>query len=401
MSRGVLPTLAGVLGAGPDGGSRREGPSRQGEAVIWTLAGVVALRVLGVSLLFAGFATHGAALGGTTLQSSLAFAAYPFALAVFMLPLAALSDRIGRRPVMLGALAVSALGGVLAAFAPDITTLTLARLVQGSGAVNGVALALVGETGDATRRTSRMALIGAAAGIGFAAGIILGAWLTPLVGVPGLLLGHSIATLALMWPVGRLAGPMPEAPGPRSTSRVWDARILMLGAAGFAVNLALTALLFLSPLLVRGVAYPLAVTLMVLPGGLGMFLASRLADRGHARAVGLAGAALLGLAPLAFLVENGPILLIGAGVAFFIGHSSLSALLPSLTSARAAEGRRGSAQGVQSTLQYLGSAAGAGLAGALYPGVAALAALFLLGAAIVAISTVLATDRGVQTGRAA
>lgn len=357
--------------------------------VVATLAGVIALRVLGVSLLFAGFAAHGASLGGTTLQSSLAFAAYPFALAAFMLPLAALSDRVGRRPVMLGALALSALGGILAALANDITTLTLARLVQGAGAVNGVALALAGETGEPSARTTRMAILGASAGIGFVAGIVLGAWLTPLVGVPGLLLGHSIASLLLLWPVGRV---VPDrAASPASAAGAWDVRILALGVAALALNAALTGLLFLSPLLVRDISYPLAVTLMVLPGGVGMFLSSRLADRGHARLVGVGGALLVGLAPLAFVLGATVVAVLAAGMVFFIGHSSLSALLPALTSARAAEGRRGFAQGVQSTLQYLGSAVGAGLAGALYPGATALAAMFLAAGALIALAVARAT----------
>lgn len=363
-------------------------------AIVGTLAGVVFLRVLGVSLLFAGFADFGAALGGTTFQSGLAFAAYPFALAAFMLPLAALSDRVGRRPVMIGALAVSALGGILAAFATDITLLALARLVQGAGAVNGVALALAGEIGAPEKRTSRMAVLGAAAGIGFAAGILLGAWLTPAIGVPGLLLAHSGATLAMLWPVARIATGAPAqdvSPGPASPTSGGLRVALALGAAAFAVNLALTGLLFLSPLLIREIAYPLAITIMVLPGGIGMFLAARLADRGHARAVGVGGALLLGLAPLAFLFDVGTIALVAAGVVFFVGHSSLTSLLPSLASARAAEGRRGLAQGIQSTLQYLGSAVGAGLVAALYPRAGLLAVAFVLAGAIVAVAILRAT----------
>lgn len=359
--------------------------------ILATLASVVFLRVLGVSLLFAGFAAHGAALGGTTLAASLAFAAYPFALAAFMLPLAALSDRVGRRPVMLGALALSAVGGLGAALADDVASLTVWRFVQGAGAVNGVALALAGESGEPERRTSRMAVLGAAAGIGFAAGILLGAWLTPLVGVPGLLIGHSAATLAILWPVARIPMPPRAAAPPAPWSLRGLAPALTLGTAAFAVNLALTGLLFLSPLLVQGVAYPLAMTLMVLPGGVGMFIASRMADRGRARAVGLGGAALLAVAPLAFLAPAGAVALIAAGMLFFVGHSSLTALLPSLAAARATEGRRGFAQGVQSTLQYLGSAVGAGLVGALYPRAAPLAAVFLLAGALVAVALARAT----------
>ncbi|HVM45220.1 MAG TPA: MFS transporter, partial [Candidatus Thermoplasmatota archaeon] len=360
--------------------------------VMATLAGVIFLRVLGVSLLFAGFAAHGVSLGGTTLQASLAFAAYPFALAAFMLPLAALSDRVGRRPVMLGALAVSALGGIGAALADDVHALTFWRLVQGAGAVNGVALALAGETGAPEGRTTRMAVLGVAAGGGFAVGVLVGAWLTPLVGVPGLLLGHSVLSLAMLWPVARVVPASAVAPA-ATGARVWDPRILTLGVAAFAVNLALTGLLFLSPLLVHDVPYALAMTLMVLPAGAGMFVASRLADRGHARAVGATGGALLALAPLAFLFPTSAPALVVAGMLFFIGHSALTALLPSLASARAPEGRRGFAQGVQSTLQYLGSAVGAGVVGALHPRVAPLALVFLLAGALVAAAVARATAR--------
>lgn len=375
-------------------------------ALLGSLAGVVFLRVLGVSLLFAGFETHARALGGTTFQGALAFAAYPAALAVFMLPLAALSDRVGRRPVMLGALIVSALGGFGAALAGDIVSLALWRFVQGAGAVNGVALALAGEMGPAERRTSRMAVLGAAAGIGFAAGILLGAWLTPLVGVPWLLAGHSAASLVMVGLLARIVPPAAIAAPPANAASADGVTIgrgrvprlaLLLGGAAFAVNLALTGLLFLSPLLIRGMPYALAITLMVLPGGLGMFLAARLADAGRARAVGVIGAALLGLAPLPFVLGSPPAAIVLAGVAFFVGHSSLTSLLPSLAAAGATEGRRGFAQGVQSTLQYLGSAVGAALVGALYPSAGAMAALFLVAGLAVA-AAILAVARPTPRG---
>lgn len=359
-------------------------------ALLGTLAGLVFLRVLGVSLLFAGFVEHGHSLGGSTFQAGLAFGAYPLALALFMLPLGGLSDRFGRRNVMVGALVVSAAGGVGAALAGDIITLTLARFVQGAGALNAVALAVAGEAGAPDRRTRRMALLGAAAGIGFAAGILLGAYLTPLLGVPWLLALHSLASLALLplvWRHVPQRGEEPTLPASRALSR----GVLALGLAAFGVNLALTGLLFLSPLLVVGIPYEIAITVMVLPGGFGMFLAARLADRGHPRAVGVAAALLLAFAPLAFVVHVGLAALVLAGILFFVGHSALSSLLPSLAAGVAATGRRGLAQGVQSTLQYLGSATGALVVGALYPRAPALASLFLAAGLGVALAVVRAT----------
>ena len=49
-----------------------------------------------------------------------------------------LSDRLGRRPVMLGGITLFFVGGVLCLFSPNITWLIVARFIQGCG--GGVAL---------------------------------------------------------------------------------------------------------------------------------------------------------------------------------------------------------------------------------------------------------------------
>lgn len=350
-----------------------------------TLAGIVFLRVAGVSLVLAGFVDHALALGGDVRGAGLAFAAYPLALAALMLPLAAASDRLGRRPVLVGGLAVAAVGAAMCAWAPSLAWLGVGRLVQGAGAINGVALAAAGETGAPDRRARRMAALGAAAGGGFAVGLVLGALLLPLVGMRALFLVQAAASLLLVPAVLRTV-PRAAPPAPLARARGAPAAVLALGGASFALSLSMTGLLFLSPLLLEGAAWPYAalVTLMVLPGGLGMFLAARLADCGRAREVGLASAALLALSPLAFVLDAAVWLVLAAGILFFVGHSSLSALLPALAQDAAHPERRGAAQGVQSTAQYLGSAAGAAVAAALWPSGALLAALFLAAGALVA-----------------
>ena len=369
-------------------------------AVLPALAGVVFLRVLGVSLLLAGFVEYGHAVGGSTFEAGLAFGAYPLALALFMLPLGELSDRIGRRAVLAVALAVSSLGGLLAAIAPNVWLLAAARFVQGAGAVNAVAIAVAAETGAPDDRTRRMAMLGAAAGGGFAAGLLLGAWLEPLLGVPGLLVAHSVAQLALVPPLLRVvpAGrpPLPAGePEGATAERARRAPVAWLGLAGLSLNLSMTGLLFLSPLLVAqaapGAAYGLVVTLMVLPAGAGMFVAARFADRGHARAVGVAAAALLALGTLPFLDAPPLWLLVAGGVLYFLGHSSLSSLLPSLAARVGAGTRGGRTQGILSTLQYVGSFLGASVAAALYPSAPLLAALFVATGLLIALGVVATT----------
>lgn len=62
-------------------------------------------------------------------------------MAVTTLIYGALSDRYGRRPVLLAGLALFVAGSVLAALAPSIGLLLLARLLQAAGAGSGIALA--------------------------------------------------------------------------------------------------------------------------------------------------------------------------------------------------------------------------------------------------------------------
>lgn len=361
-----------------------------------TLSLVVLLRVLGVFLVLVGFVEHWRALGGSDATAGAGFAAYALALALFLLPLGWLSDRWGARNVMVGALVVSAVGGVLAALATSPWLFAGGRFVQGMGAVNGVALAVAGEAGASESRTRRMATLGAAAGGGVVLGLLSSAALHRAgVSIPMILLAFSAVTLAtapLVWRV------VPRDPPPREPADARSVRAASLvGAGAFAVNFSLTGLLLFSPQLIQkaapGVTYEVALLLMLLPAGLGMFAAARLADQGRARLVGVASAVLLGAAPLAFLAQPGAVVVIAAGVAFFLGHSSLSSLFPALASRLAPSGRRGTAQGLQSTLQYLGSAAGTTVVGVLLAAglVATLAATFLAAGLVAGVVTIAAT----------
>lgn len=74
-------------------------------------------------------------------QVQLTVTAYLAAMSAFMLVVGPWSDRVGRRPVGLVTLVVFFLGSLVAWWAPDITTLIVARMVQGIGASGGMVLA--------------------------------------------------------------------------------------------------------------------------------------------------------------------------------------------------------------------------------------------------------------------
>lgn len=86
-----------------------------------------------------------------------------------------LSDRFGRRPVLLGALGGYAVAYALMGFAPSLFWLFVARIVAGiMGASFSTAYAYVADVSPPDQRSQNFGLIGAAFGLGFIIGPALG-----------------------------------------------------------------------------------------------------------------------------------------------------------------------------------------------------------------------------------
>ena len=89
--------------------------------------------------------------------------------------LGALSDRYGRRPVMLFAIAGLGIDFLLMAVAPSLGWLLVARVIGGATAANfSVASAYIADVTPAEKRSKAMGLIGAAFGVGFIIGPVVG-----------------------------------------------------------------------------------------------------------------------------------------------------------------------------------------------------------------------------------
>lgn len=86
-----------------------------------------------------------------------------------------LSDRFGRRPIMLGSIALTSLGYLLFGLSHELWTLFLARMLSGLGSANiGTAQAIIADSTSDENRAKGMGLIGAAFGLGFIFGPVLG-----------------------------------------------------------------------------------------------------------------------------------------------------------------------------------------------------------------------------------
>src|SRR2546423_9179473 len=101
-----------------------------------------------------------------------------------------LSDRIGRRPILLTTMLFNAAGYVLFAFAPSYTALFLARVISGFASGNiSAAQAYVADITPPAERARGMGILGAPFGIGFVLGPMIGGLAGPYFGhlPPGLL----------------------------------------------------------------------------------------------------------------------------------------------------------------------------------------------------------------------
>src|SRR5690606_8360632 len=129
----------------------------------------------GLFMLLPVFAVFGASLpGATPFLIGLAVGAYGLVQALLQLPFGMLSDRFGRRPLLVIGLLLFAAGGVVAACADTIYGVIAGRAIQGGGAVAAVIMALVTDVISEQHRTRAMAGIGMSVGGAFVLALILG-----------------------------------------------------------------------------------------------------------------------------------------------------------------------------------------------------------------------------------
>jgi predicted MFS family arabinose efflux permease len=187
-----------------------------------SLSGIFALRMLGLFLILPIFSLHAHGLphGDNALLVGTTIGIYGMVQAFFHIPLGILSDRIGRRMVVIGGLGLFVLGAMIAASHDDLYWILAGRAIQGAGAISAAITAWVADLTREEIRTRAMALIGGSIAISFAISIVIAAPLYKSLGMPGIfwmmaLLG--IFAILVAWKVVPSA-PLTFAPQPVGTS---------------------------------------------------------------------------------------------------------------------------------------------------------------------------------------
>lgn len=340
-------------------------PSERRSVIVVALIAVI--RMFGLFALLPVLSLYAATLEhATPLLIGLAVGGYGLTQAGFQIPLGALSDRIGRIPVILLGLAIFASGSVLAALSDSIYGVIAGRLLQGAGAISATLTALIT---DATReeiRTRSMAALGIGIGMSFMLAMILGPLIAARFGVQSLF--WTAAGLSLV--AGLTLTLLPKIPRPQARES-WSlvpalrADLLQIDFYFFLLHAIMTATFVALPFLLSH-RLEMALTdhwkiyvgalLLSLIVTVPMIMMDHRQGRGYL--IGIAVVLILAAeVALAFFgVSVAPVFI--ALIAYFAGFNFLESGLPARLSTLADEDVRGASLGVFSTAQFLGAFAG-------------------------------------------
>ena len=135
-------------------------------------------------------------LGANPTEIGLILTIYALAQFIFTPILGALSDRFGRKPIIIVSLLIEAFSFALTGFAGSLVVLLIARFIGGIGASNiGSAQAVVADVTPPEGRARGMGMIGAAIGLGFVIGPAIGGILSSFGTVVPFLVAMVVAIL--------------------------------------------------------------------------------------------------------------------------------------------------------------------------------------------------------------
>lgn len=326
------------------------------------------------------FAVYAETLQGfSKTLAGIAVGIYGLTQAMLQIPLGRLSDRIGRKPVIIAGLLVFATGSVVAALSENIYIVIAGRALQGAGAIAGAVMALAADLTREEHRLKVMASIGMSIGVAFSVAIIIGPILHGFFGVPGIfwtttmlaILGIGVLTVFVPTPVTARFHRDTEVELGWLSRVLAHPQLLRLDIGVLILHFVMTATLFSLPLIwVKQhnfdvmhhwwVYLPVLFfsVLVVLPF---IILGEK---KRQLKQVFVGAVFTLGVSCvlLWFGANQWWLLVMGLGI-FFIGFNLLEAGLPSLVAKYAPAAHKGTAMGAFSTAQFFGAFLGAMTAG--------------------------------------
>jgi len=347
-----------------------------------SLALVFGLRMLGLFMIMPVFAIYGQSLEGySPLWVGIAIGAYGLTQACLQVPMGILSDRYGRKIIILIGLIIFCIGSLVAASSDSIVGVTIGRAIQGMGAIASTILALAADVTRDEQRPKVMAIIGMCIGLSFAVSLIVGPIIVESVGLSGLFKLISGSSLLAMLVVLFIV-PNSVTRAPKGDTRaapklikdmLKDGQLLRLDAGIFVLHLVLTSIFVVLPLMLINLDFkstdhwqlyfPTLMLSFFLMVPLIVIGAKRESMKQIYRLVLLMLASSL---VMMFVLQHSFIGLFIAVIVFFTAFNYLEASLPSLIAKFAPAGQKGTAMGIYSSSQFFGAFWGGIIGGICY-----------------------------------
>ncbi len=347
-----------------------------------SLSSIFGLRMLGMFVILPVFAIYAENLpGGDNLTLvGIAIGAYGLTQAILQIPFGFWSDRYGRKPVIYAGLVVFAVGSFVAAAAPNIYVVILGRVLQGAGAISAAVMAMAADLTREEHRAKAMAMIGSTIGATFALSLVASPWLNRVIGVPGIFLLTGILSVAAIGVVYRVVPDVAQGPSRRGYWPVGhfvrvlkDTQLARLNYGMFALHAVLMALFIAVPFSLRDAGLRLDQHWHVyLPVMLGSFVLMlpfilRAGRPDQLRRILTGAVGMLLVIQLLMPLLTGGVWLIGLFLlVFFTAFNVLEATLPTLVSRMAPARSKGTAIGIFTSVQFLGTFVGAAGGGFVY-----------------------------------
>jgi len=339
---------------------------------------IMSVRMLGLFMLFPVMSVYAADYDGSTpFLIGIAIGVYGLTQALLQIPFGYLSDRFGRKPILILGLLIFLLGSIVAAYASSIIFVVIGRALQGGGAISAVLMAFLADSISEDNRAKANAFVGFQIGVAFMLSLIIGPIITSRIGLSGLFWVIGLLSIIAMVIVMSLQHSKSVNYYRLSLGAFKEnltRELVALDFSVFSLHLVLASGFIVMPLLIMDNQIVsmidnwqlyLPAVLLSFIGMIPLIIISEKFKK--TKYILLLSIFLLIVSQIIFFTAslNFSVFLITLTI-FFVAFNTVEAILPSLLSRTASASKRGLAMGIFSTSQFLGTFVGGAIGGLIY-----------------------------------
>lgn len=350
---------------------------------VYGLGAIFSLRMFGMFMILPILTTYGMNIyEANKMLIGFAIGIYGLMQAIFQIPMGLLSDKFGRKLIIVFGLFIFACGGIIPILINNIWGLILGRALQGSGAITAAIMALLSDLTTEQNRTKAMAFIGFSLGLTFAISIVIGPILNNVIGIQGL---FWIITLLALVGIILLLTVVPTTSGisilNRESSIIYstlnkvliNSQLLKLDFSIFCLHMILMSIFMVLPSLLSYAGFLLKnqweiyLVVILISFVAVIFIITFAETKRKIKNVFLSCIFLILLTEFLLTIASNNLYFIFISMQmFFLAFSTLETILPSMISKESPVSYKGTAMGVYSTSQFCGVACGGIASGYLY-----------------------------------